>query len=166
MTALNITARRWSGGWELWNGEDCWTQVAHLAGARQQVMDYLDTIDENNDHSGWEITITPDVSGAAWVRAARQVTEQAALTPKEAPRPVTPHAVPDARPPARTRASPAPGRELEHSAARQPAEYPAALPLSPASTTVAGSSQCRPPIARPCNLPGQYAGTGSGDGLR
>lgn len=84
MTALNITARRWSGGWELWNGDDCWTQVAHLADARQQVVDYLDTVDEGADHSGWDVTITPDVSSAAQVKAARQATERAALLQKEA----------------------------------------------------------------------------------
>ncbi|WP_048780555.1 antitoxin HicB [Actinomyces urogenitalis] len=84
MTALNITARRWSGGWELWNDDDCWTQVAHLADARQQVVDYLDTVDEGTDHSGWDVTITPDVSSAAQVKAARQATERAALLQKEA----------------------------------------------------------------------------------
>ena len=84
MTALNITARRWSGGWELWNGDDCWTQVAHLADARQQVVDYLATVDEGTDHSGWDVTITPDVSSAAQVKAARQATERAALLQKEA----------------------------------------------------------------------------------
>ena len=84
MTALNITARRWSGGWELWNGDDCWTQVAHLADARQQVVDYLDTVAEGTDHAGWDVTITPDVSSAAQVKAARQATERAALLQKEA----------------------------------------------------------------------------------
>ncbi|WP_172191776.1 antitoxin HicB [Actinomyces faecalis] len=84
MSALNITTRRWSGGWELWNGDDCWTQVTHLADARQQVVDYLDTIEETVDHSGWDITVTPDVASAAQVRAARQATERASRLQKEA----------------------------------------------------------------------------------
>lgn len=84
MTVVEITARRWSGGWELWNGDDCWTQAAHLSKARQQVVDYLDTIDESVDHSSWEITVTPDVSSASQLRAARRATEQAARLQKEA----------------------------------------------------------------------------------
>ena len=48
---VTITARRWSGGWELWSKDDCWTQVARLDRARQQVVDYLDTVDEDTDHS-------------------------------------------------------------------------------------------------------------------
>ena len=47
-------------------------------------MDYLDTVDEGTDHSGWDVTITPDVSSAAQVKAARQATERAALLQKEA----------------------------------------------------------------------------------
>lgn len=84
MTTLNIAARRWSGGWELWNGEDCWTQVQHLADARQQVVDYLDTVEEDVDHSDWDITITPDIASAAQVKAARVATEQASQLQKEA----------------------------------------------------------------------------------
>ena len=47
---VTVTARRWSRGWELWNGDDCWTQVARLDRARQQVVDYLDTVDEDYIH--------------------------------------------------------------------------------------------------------------------
>ena len=41
---VTVTARRWSGGWELWSKDDCWTQVARLDRARQQVVNYLDTV--------------------------------------------------------------------------------------------------------------------------
>ena len=54
---VTVTARCWSRGWELWNGDDCWTQVARLDRARQQVVDYLDTVDEGTDHSDWTITV-------------------------------------------------------------------------------------------------------------
>lgn len=77
MTALNVTARRWSGGWELWDGDDCMTQVELLANARQQVIDYLDTIDETVDHSDWDITIIPQIDSAARVRAAKEANRQA-----------------------------------------------------------------------------------------
>ena len=61
---VTVTARRWSGGWELWNGDDCWTQVARLDRARQQVVDYLDTIDEDTDHSDWTIIVIPETAPA------------------------------------------------------------------------------------------------------
>lgn len=77
MTTLNITARRWSGGWELWDGDDCMTQVELLANARQQVIDYLDTIDETIDHSDWDITITPQIDSAARVQAAKEANNRA-----------------------------------------------------------------------------------------
>lgn len=84
MTEVRITARRWSGGWELWHEEECWTQVARLADARQQVIDYLDTTDESIDHSGWEITVIPDVTSTAQVKAARQAAQAAARLQQEA----------------------------------------------------------------------------------
>ena len=61
---VTVTARRWSGGWEPWNGDDCWTQVARLDRARQQVVDYLDTVDEDTDHSDWTITVIPETAPA------------------------------------------------------------------------------------------------------
>nr|WP_108871854.1 antitoxin HicB [Tessaracoccus timonensis] len=79
MPNVTITARRWSGGWELWNEGDCWTQVASLDKARQQVIDYLDTIQEDVDHSAWDIEIAPDIGALGEeVAAARAATEQAA----------------------------------------------------------------------------------------
>ncbi|WP_147681560.1 hypothetical protein [Actinomyces ruminicola] len=63
-----MTATRWSGGWEL-ELDDHHTQVAHLDRARQQVIDYLDTVDAATDHSSWEIDIVPEVDSLAQVRA-------------------------------------------------------------------------------------------------
>lgn len=63
--SITITARKWRGGWELWNDDDCWTQVANLGRARQQVIDYLDTMDESTDHSDWEIEVIPDIGSLA-----------------------------------------------------------------------------------------------------
>ena len=65
MNTITITARHWSGGWELWNGDDIWTQVRTLPKARQQVIDYLDTMEENVDHSTWNITIVPEIEQSA-----------------------------------------------------------------------------------------------------
>ncbi|QPK80776.1 antitoxin HicB [Schaalia sp. ZJ405] len=88
MTNLTITAKKWDsplgGGWELWNGDDCWTQVKRLAKARQQVVDYLDTVEENVDHSGWEITIVPEIPGIDEVRRAQEASEAAARAQVEA----------------------------------------------------------------------------------
>ncbi len=79
MPRVTITARRWSGGWELWNEDNCWTQVASLDKARQQVIDYLDTIQEDVDHSAWEIEVAPEIGALGEeVAAARAATEQAA----------------------------------------------------------------------------------------
>ncbi len=44
MNSLIVTATRWSGGWELEIGEQQHTQVRNLCNARQQVVDYLDTM--------------------------------------------------------------------------------------------------------------------------
>lgn len=61
MKILAITARRWEGtyggGWELYDEDLILTQVARLEDARQQVIDYLDTIDPKISHDGWDIRI-------------------------------------------------------------------------------------------------------------
>ena len=67
--AVTVTATRWSGGWELEIDEDHHTQVARLDRARQQVVDYLDTIDEDTDHSDWTITVIPETA-PAWKTAS------------------------------------------------------------------------------------------------
>ncbi len=79
MNTVTITARKWSGGWELWNEDDCWTQVRRLKNGVQQVRDYMDTVWEDVDHSDWEVIIVPasdkarnDVIAAREAAAAAQ----------------------------------------------------------------------------------------------
>jgi toxin-antitoxin system, antitoxin component, hicB family len=61
MKTLTITARPWEGayegGWELYDGDHVLTQVARLEDARQQVIDYLGTIDPKTPHDDWDIRI-------------------------------------------------------------------------------------------------------------
>ncbi|WP_165216089.1 antitoxin HicB [Schaalia sp. ZJ1691] len=88
MTAITVTASRWESpignGWELEIGPNEHTQVKHLSKARQQVVDYLDTVEENVDHSGWEITIVPEIPGIDEVRRAQEASEAAARAQVEA----------------------------------------------------------------------------------
>ena len=42
-----VTATPWSGGWELTLDDDNITSSRYLSDARQQVRDYLDTIQPN-----------------------------------------------------------------------------------------------------------------------
>lgn len=87
MTTITITAKRWSGGWELWRGDDVWTQVATLDRAEQQVRDYLDTVEEDVDHDDWTIHVVPDIGAlAAEVAEARQATTDAAVATEAAAR--------------------------------------------------------------------------------
>ena len=81
---ITVLASRWSGGWELEIDENHHTQVAHLKDARQQVVDYLDTVEEMVDHSGWDIAIIPEIAEAADIVAARQATYAAQLAQKHA----------------------------------------------------------------------------------
>lgn len=82
---LTITARPWKHGWELWDGDDCLTQCRRLRDARQQVLDYLDTIDPEVDHAGWDITITPIIEGVTdRVTAAQEATARALALTREA----------------------------------------------------------------------------------
>lgn len=52
-----VVARQWERGWELLLDRRVVTQVASLDSAEQQVRDYLDTVDPENDHAQWEITV-------------------------------------------------------------------------------------------------------------
>ena len=74
---INITAKPWQGGWELWHGDEVWTQVNTLARARQQVVDYLDTVDEGVEHAAMNIVIIPEVPGWQEARESRQAARQA-----------------------------------------------------------------------------------------
>ena len=79
MNSLIVTATRWSGGWELEIGEQQHTQVRNLCNARQQVVDYLDTMDESVDHADVDITIIPEIGALAdEVAQAREATRAAA----------------------------------------------------------------------------------------
>ncbi|MDD7465503.1 MAG: antitoxin HicB [Actinomycetaceae bacterium] len=84
MTSLTITARRWNGGWELWHGDDIWTQVRTLPGAHQQIIDYLDTVEDGVDHSSYEITIIPELPTAAHVEEAKEASQRAEEAQKAA----------------------------------------------------------------------------------
>ena len=73
--SIIVTATRWSGGWELEIGEHQHTQVRDLRNARQQVVDYLDTMDRGVDHADVDITIGPDIGALAdEVAHAREAT--------------------------------------------------------------------------------------------
>lgn len=89
MNAVTVTATRWSQGWELTlEGEaDPVTQVRTLDKARQQVIDYLDTVDPDVDHASWEITVIPgDDAVAQQVRAVREASVSAARAQEKAAR--------------------------------------------------------------------------------
>ncbi|MBD8518643.1 MULTISPECIES: antitoxin HicB [unclassified Plantibacter] len=77
---MNITAmaHKWEHGWELHLDGEPVSQVATLDKAEQQIRDYLDTDDPGVDHSGWVVTVIPEI-GALYdeVVAARSATEEA-----------------------------------------------------------------------------------------
>lgn len=80
MSELNVTATRWAGGWELEIAADQHTSVRRLDRARQQVVDFLDTVDPEVDHSTWEINVIPQIGDLEQaVSTAKQSTAQAAL---------------------------------------------------------------------------------------
>lgn len=54
MSDINVTARKWSRGWELELDEENITQASKLTHAPQQVRDYLDTIGAEVSHTGWK----------------------------------------------------------------------------------------------------------------
>ena len=82
MTKLIVTAQRWDsklgGGWELLDGDHAMTQVRRLSDARQQVIDYLDTVDPDVAHVDWDIIIIPAIPQAASVEQAKAATKEAA----------------------------------------------------------------------------------------
>lgn len=61
--SYEVTAKRWTGGWELQVDGVGVTQVRTLDNAEQQVRDYLETEDENLDASAATIVVTPDLDG-------------------------------------------------------------------------------------------------------
>lgn len=53
------------------------TQVRRLSDARQQVIDYLDTINPDVPHEDWDITIVPAIPQAESVEQAKAATKEA-----------------------------------------------------------------------------------------
>ena len=87
MTDVTVRARRWERGWELWLDDDHVTQSTTLADAEQEVRDYLDTDQDEVDHSAWTITIVPELGQLGReVAAARRATENAAAVSMDAAR--------------------------------------------------------------------------------
>ena len=58
---VTVSATMWKFGWELEIDQSHHIQVRSLANAVREVRDYLDTIDPDVDHSGWEITVVSRV---------------------------------------------------------------------------------------------------------
>lgn len=87
MSSVTVTFERWTHGWELTvEGEgEVSTQSRTLSGARQQVRDYLDTVDPETDHSTWTVILTPsDDELSHRLAEARKATEDAAAAQKRA----------------------------------------------------------------------------------
>lgn len=86
-TDVFVTATRWKLGWELELDSGGVTQVRTLATAAQQVRDYLDTVEPDVDHTGWSITIIPEIGPALdAVKQARAATDAAQVATKQAAR--------------------------------------------------------------------------------
>lgn len=84
---IKASARRWEHGWELWIDGEAATQVTTLDNAPAQIRDYLDTIEPDVDHSGWEVVVTPELGELGErVRAARAATAAAAEAQEDAAR--------------------------------------------------------------------------------
>lgn len=89
MSAVTAVATRWAQGWELTlvGEDDPATQVRTLDKARQQVVDYLDTVEPDVDHADWTVIVIPaDEADAQKVRAVREGTTAAARAQEEAAR--------------------------------------------------------------------------------
>ena len=87
MTTIKATARKWSGGWEIWLDDDNLTSVRHLRNATQQVRDYLDTVEPEVDHSDVELDIDLDIGSVKdEIARVRQETREAAEAQAQAAR--------------------------------------------------------------------------------
>lgn len=85
MTTVTAIARRWEHGWELILDDEGATQVRTLDKAADQVRDYLDTLDPDVDHSGWNVNIVPELGELGErVREARTATAAAVKAQEEA----------------------------------------------------------------------------------
>lgn len=82
---IDVTARRWKGGWELEIDENNITQCRTLNTAVQQVRDYLDTLEPGGNHSELEVVITPEIPALAeQIRASREASITARLAQEQA----------------------------------------------------------------------------------
>lgn len=87
MTIVKATARKWSGGWEIWLDNDNLTSVRHLRNATQQVRDYLDTIEPEVDHSDVELDLDLDIGTVKdEIARVRRETREAAEAQAQAAR--------------------------------------------------------------------------------
>ncbi|MCL1922802.1 MAG: antitoxin HicB [Propionibacteriaceae bacterium] len=94
---ITVTATPWKLGWELELDTGGITQVRSLAKAKQQVREYLDTVDPDVDHTSWEITIVPEHGGIfdevleakTDTELAQEATRNAAKRMKDAVRELT-----------------------------------------------------------------------------
>ena len=105
MTSIIVTAQRWEsklgGGWELLNGDHAMTQVRRLSDARQQVIDYLDTIDQMST-TGTGISPSSQLSHRHSPSNKQRLRHKTPLMPKQ-PLPLSParslvHCAPQACP--------------------------------------------------------------------
>ena len=87
MTVVKATARKWSGGWEIWLDDDNLTSVRHLRNATQQVRDYLDTVEPDVDHSGVDLDLDLDIGAMKdEIARVRRETRDAAEAQAQAAR--------------------------------------------------------------------------------
>lgn len=89
MDEITVVATRWGLGWELSvpGSEDPITQVATLDRARQQVIDYLDTVDPDTPHADWTVTVIPDDAALGTeIREVRAATRAATSAQESAAR--------------------------------------------------------------------------------
>lgn len=79
MSTITATVTRWERGWELAIDGEVVTQVGTLTRARQQLRDYLDTIEPEIDHSTWEIVLAPAQDSLAQRTLRAQEATRAAM---------------------------------------------------------------------------------------
>jgi DNA-directed RNA polymerase specialized sigma24 family protein len=85
MNTVKVTASQWAHGWELFfddGDDDGVTQTRTLAGAEQQVRDYLDSMHPEINHADWLIEVVPQLGSVlaeVHVAKAASVAAQQAL---------------------------------------------------------------------------------------
>ena len=85
MITINVVVRPWRGGWELEIDSENITQVRKLTDARQQVVDYLRTLDPGTELTRDEVNLVPDLGVLGHdLATARVATREAARMQAEA----------------------------------------------------------------------------------